>query len=355
MLKISMIGFYFERVDPFIMPPKLYGAVTYKMTDRMLETFLNRTGSTGVVLSGEKGSGKSLLVKYTANTAVTQGIPVIIISSPFTGDAFNSLIQNIKQPAVLLFDEFEKVYTAEQQEQLLTLLDGMFTSQKLILFTTNDKWRIDRHMRNRPGRIFYMADFHGVEETFIREYCEDNLRNKKYIESVVRISTQFSAFNFDMLKSLVEEMNRYNESPGEALELLNIRPEYEENKKLYNIALFYEETEIPVVQVEWRGNPYMSELDVYPLRKKKEEKQKEGEKIFDILDEDDEDDDSQIDAEGNWYTLMEAGKIPSRLRFRPSEIIDVLPERITFESRGFQLVLTPKKEDSKKPNWHMAF
>ena len=36
----------------------------------------------------------------------------------------------------------------------------------------------------------------------------------------------FAQFNFDMLKALVEEMNRYNESPSEALRMLNAKPEF---------------------------------------------------------------------------------------------------------------------------------
>ena len=39
----------------------------------------------------------------------------------------------------------------------------------------------------------------------------------------------FKAFNFDMLKALVEEMNRYNESPHEALKMLNAKPFSDKN------------------------------------------------------------------------------------------------------------------------------
>ncbi len=34
-------------------------------------------------------------------------------------------------------------------------------------------------------------------------------------------------FNFDMLKALVEEMNRYNETPTDALAMLNAKPEFD--------------------------------------------------------------------------------------------------------------------------------
>lgn len=213
---------FLEKIESFEINTKLYGDTT-RHTGRIFSTFMDRDASTGVLLNGEKGSGKSLLAKNLAVTAANEGIPTIVINRPWVGDKFNSLIQSIEQPCVVLFDEFEKVYDEDHQEQMLTLLDGVFPSKKLFILTCNDKWRIDKHMRNRPGRIFYMLDFKGLDPDFIREYCEDKLNSKEYIERIVQITGTFSAFNFDMLKALVEEMNRYNEAPQEAMKMLHVR------------------------------------------------------------------------------------------------------------------------------------
>ena len=70
-------------------------------------------------------------------------------------------MQDIEQPCIILFDEFEKVYDDQDQEKALTLLDGVFPSRKLFIMTVNNKWRVNEHMRNRPGRIYYMLDFAG--------------------------------------------------------------------------------------------------------------------------------------------------------------------------------------------------
>jgi hypothetical protein len=78
-----------------------------------------------------------------------QGVPTIVINAPWCGDKFNTLIQSIQQPCIVMFDEFEKVYSSEEQEAMLTLLDGIYSSKKLFLLTSNDKWRVDSHMRNR--------------------------------------------------------------------------------------------------------------------------------------------------------------------------------------------------------------
>jgi len=249
-------NFFFERIDSFEIKGKIYGD-TLKNTDRIMNTFLSRTASTGVMLTGEKGSGKTLLAKNLASECYKKDIPCIIINSAWHGDGFNKLIQDIEQECLVMFDEFEKVYDSNEQEAILTLLDGVFPSKKLFVLTCNDKWRVDQHMRNRPGRIFYMLDFKGLDVEFIREYCNDNLENKSYIENVCKLSTLFGEFNFDMLKALVEEMNRYNEAPQDAMRMLNAKPEFDGGAK-YAVELFDNGVQIPVDKIhndEYRGNP----------------------------------------------------------------------------------------------------
>lgn len=228
---------YLEHIGDFTSPKKIYGTAT-KNTQRIIDTFMDRPNSTGVMMTGEKGSGKTLLVKNISLELAKKGIPTIVINSPWKGESFNTLIQSIEQPCALLFDEFEKVYDRDDQEAILTLLDGVYPSKKLFMFTCNDKWRVDIHMRNRPGRIFYLLDFKGLSTDFIVEYCEDNLKSKQYIDKVCQIASLFAEFNFDMLKALVEEMNRYNETPTEALRMLNAKPEFD-NGTRYDVTIIH--------------------------------------------------------------------------------------------------------------------
>lgn len=262
-IKVDHMGnLYLEMVDSFPIPGKLYGD-TNKQTQRIISTFNSRPSQTGVMLTGEKGSGKSLLAKNVCIEAAKTGVPTIIINSPYTGDKFNAFIQSIDQPLIVLFDEFEKVYDRDAQEHILTLLDGVFPSKKLFILTCNDKFRVDRNMSNRPGRLYYFIEFGGLSVDFVREYCEDNLKNKAHIDTMCNYSMVFSKFNFDMLKAMVEEMNRYNETPEEVAAWLNTKPELAADQT-FNVSLEVVNPVGEIVSVDelWSGNPLSERVSV---------------------------------------------------------------------------------------------
>jgi hypothetical protein len=252
-------NFFLEQVEAFTQVSKVYGDST-KNAKRILNTFNDRTVSTGVLLNGEKGSGKTLLAKTLSIEAAKQNIPTVIINSPWAGDKFNKLIQDIDQSAIIMFDEFEKVYDEETQQAVLTLMDGVFPTKKLFVLTCNDKWRINSHMRNRPGRLFYMIDYKGLDAGFIREYCEDNLNAKEHIDKICTIASLFDQFNFDMLKALVEEMNRYGDTPQEALALLNVKAEFDTGST-YKVEIVYRGIKPDMRRDVWTGNPLNATLE----------------------------------------------------------------------------------------------
>lgn len=220
---------YFQRIDTFELPEKIYGEAP-KYTQRILRTFKERPNSTGVLLVGLKGSGKTLQAKHLCLAAMGEEyqMPVILITRPFAGDAFNELMQSLGE-AVVFIDEFEKVYgsngdedVSKDQQMLLTLMDGAVQTKKLFLLTANDRHKVDSHMINRPGRIYYNISYKAIEDAVVEEYVRENLKNKEHKDGIYEVMSLVNDFNFDTLKALVEEMNRYDEQAVPAAKILNI-------------------------------------------------------------------------------------------------------------------------------------
>jgi hypothetical protein len=105
-----------------------------------------------------------------------------------------------------------------------------------------------------------MIDYKGLDSGFIREYCNDNLEAKDHIDRICTIASLFDQFNFDMLKALVEEMNRYGDTPQEALALLNVKAEFDTGS-LYNVVVVYRGVKPNLRRETWTGNPLNSKVE----------------------------------------------------------------------------------------------
>ena len=259
------MDYFLEKVDGFEGESVVYGDIASRV-ERVFASYQDRPRTTGVLLTGEKGSGKTMMARLLALRAAQEGMPCLLINQPHHGDTFNQFMQTIQQPCVVMFDEFEKVYSSEDQDAVLTLLDGVFQSKKLFVLTCNDKWCLAGPMRNRPGRLLYSIEFNGVSEAFVRDYCAKNMKNTAHVDELVDVMYLFEEFNFDMLKSLVEEMNRFGESPKEAMRLLNIKPEQSDDKLYTVVSLKVEGKEVSSKMrsgSRWHGNPTSEMIQLY--------------------------------------------------------------------------------------------
>lgn len=222
----QMKGFYLQTAPDLQMQAgKLYGN-SQAITDRVLYTYEDRKCATGVLLSGIKGAGKSLLAKNIAINAMAKGWPVVLVSEPLNGLGFMEFMSMIPDPCVMLFDEFEKVYEKESQQGLLSLFDGTAANKKLSILTVNDKLAVNRHFVNRPGRIYYVFEFDRLSDDVVEEYLRENLKDISQLQLFMQTLQLIPELSFDIMMAIVQECNRFDINPIAAMKVLNVRPEF---------------------------------------------------------------------------------------------------------------------------------
>lgn len=240
----KMSGFFLERrSDLKVKETKVYGVHNTKV-NKVFKTFEAFIRNLGVILSGDKGMGKSMFANMLAEGALEKGIPVIIVDSFIPGIA--SFIESIEQEVLVLFDEFDKTFggvkagdnEANPQDSMLGLFDGMSTGKKLFVVTCNDLKNMSDYLINRPGRFHYHFRFDYPTPEEIKEYLQDKLERQYWeeIEKVISFSFKVN-LNYDCLRAIVYELNS-GEKFEEAIKDLNIVSLHE---KYYNAALYFED------------------------------------------------------------------------------------------------------------------
>lgn len=224
------IGFYLDIAkNKLEIPKRIYGKAMERV-NKCIRTYQQRTASTGILMTGDKGTGKTLLMSLLANAAITElNMPVILIKTAFHGTQFTSFIELLGE-CCLVFDEFGKMYTSNNrnnenevsQKSLLSLMDGVDKTKRLLILTENSHLDISEFMLNRPSRIYYHFKYTKLDEDSIRGYCEDLSVRKEVIKDIIDLSRRSRIFSFDMLQSIVEEQLRFDCTVDEAVTELNI-------------------------------------------------------------------------------------------------------------------------------------
>lgn len=196
---------YLEKIeDAFTFNTRIYG-LEDKFIEHVIRTFENTDKNLGVLLNGEKGTGKTICAKIIANR---MGLPVILCDNPY--DNIAPFIAQFNAPAIFFFDEFEKNFK-DNTELLLSVMDGAYNTQtrKIFLITTNNL-HINSNFLSRPSRIRYKKTFGNLSQEVVREYCDENLKNKDFLEEIVSFIDSLTISTIDILKAVVEEVNLHN-------------------------------------------------------------------------------------------------------------------------------------------------
>jgi hypothetical protein len=121
----------------------------------------------------------------------------------------------------MFIDEFEKVYTKDEQQTLLSLMDGNFETKIVFLLTCND-FRINEFLVNRPGRIRYNKQYEDLDISVINDVIEDLLLDKQYAESIHQFLEKINMSTMDLLVTIIKEVNTFNENALMCAKHLNL-------------------------------------------------------------------------------------------------------------------------------------
>ena len=207
----KMMGFYLTtRTDLAVTEPKIYGTLESKVS-KTLRSYAQINRNFGVLLSGQKGIGKSLFVRMLAQHAIENNLPVLIVSEAIHGIA--DFIASIEQDCVIVFDEFEKTFAETDdwnpQDEMLSLFDGIDGGHKLFVVTCNDVSKLSPYMINRPGRFHYHFTIGAPTQDEVREYLTDNVSSEyaSSIDDLVNLAGTID-MPYDYLRAIAFELNQ---------------------------------------------------------------------------------------------------------------------------------------------------
>ena len=202
---LSISGWYLEKyADKFTFDYKMYGLQT-EFCEHVLKTYKNTKGNFGIMLTGTKGTGKTVTAKTLANDF---NLPVIIVKD--MGDSNQAMIEFLSGfnfDCVLFFDEFEKNFS-EKDSTILQIMDGVYNIgyRKIFLLTTNEM-TINENLVGRPSRIRYVRRFGNLDLRTVEEYLDDALEVPEARQELIDFIDTLTISTIDILKTIVNEVN----------------------------------------------------------------------------------------------------------------------------------------------------
>lgn len=227
LVSVDENGIYFlEQILDYKLPEKVYGDFTF--ADKVIKYWKESKKETnmGCQLSGLKGTGKTITAKYIC---LNSGMPVIVMNSNhFANSSFMNFITNSAFKGCIFFiDEFEKIMSDMDDQTLsrvLSFFDGIYDTKFLILLTCNQE-NVSEFLENRLSRIKYHKRYYSMTTEEMQPVINDLLKDKTFEQSIYQFFEKINICTMDLLVSLIEEINFFNQDAFEVGKDLNISVE----------------------------------------------------------------------------------------------------------------------------------
>ncbi|MDH2154138.1 AAA family ATPase [Stenotrophomonas sp. GD03657] len=208
-----------NKIGPnFKVPEKRFGNHNKHM-ERIKDDYDRLNPAMGVLLTGLKGSGKSMFGEDLGNWIVGAGLPVLMINQPLSPEMLRHIIASTG-PCMVYFDEFGKIYKEEERNKLLSLFSDTTLTGVLFVITGNDRKEFPDMVYDRPGRFRYRLSFSDLKTSAAIEVGEYYKLSELQTAGLARyVNTH--AISWDMLCS-VATMIRPCKSDAEIYEYLEI-------------------------------------------------------------------------------------------------------------------------------------
>lgn len=207
---------YFEEDGLLSLPAKVYTTKGDDVFIKRVNTYFQKTSklSTGVMLSGIKGTGKTVMAKVIAKNS---NLPIIVVDEDYPTGRINDFFRKFETPVTIIFDEVDKHWDTED---LLGWLDGVQTNaKKLVLFTCNNEDRVNDYLKDRCSRVRYIRHFEANDNArFLREILRDKgIAEDKIEDAYTFIVNNFGLLSIDNILSFIDEKLLFPELSNEEI------------------------------------------------------------------------------------------------------------------------------------------
>lgn len=197
---------YLEEDGLLNLPSKIYNTPEdASFIDRVCTHYRNTTKlTTGIMLGGTKGTGKTVMAKQIAYASE---LPIIVVNERFRSNRVNDFFKTFSTPVCIIFDEIEKNTRYWDTAELLGFLDGIqSTAKKMVLMTCNKISEVSEYFLDRCSRVRYYREFKNNDnERFIKSIIQDKGIVDTDSELYTFIVKGFKLLSIDNILAFLEE------------------------------------------------------------------------------------------------------------------------------------------------------